>query len=106
MEEKYLTLSEIKEQLEKEQKEREELLAEQKLALEHAKKFSKLSPSKAAKLVKQLTALEKVSEPLAVKIADLMPTHNDDLQALFAKERTSLTKEELDQILDIVRKFE
>lgn len=106
MEEKYLTLSEIKEELEKEQKEREELLPEQKLALEHAKKFSKLTPAKAAKLVKQLMANEKVNESLAVKIADLMPDHNDDLQALFAKERTSLTKEEMDQILDTVKKFE
>lgn len=106
MEEKYLTLSEIKAELESEQKEREELLAEQKLALEHAKKFSRLSPANAAKLVKKLMANEKVNESLAVKIADLMPNHNDDLQALFAKERTSLTKEEMDQILDVVRKFE
>ncbi len=106
MDEKYLTLAEIREELENEQKQRDELLAEQKLALEHAKKFSKLSEANAAKLVKKLMENEKVNEPLAVKIVDLMPSHNDDLQALFAKERTSLTKEEMDQILETVRKFE
>jgi DNA-directed RNA polymerase subunit F len=105
LDDEYLTLAEIKEALEKEQKVKTELLSEQKLALEHAQKFSKLKPKDAKKLVKELKAMEKVSEQMAVKIADLLPTHNDDLQALFAKERTSLAKEDMEQIMEIVRKY-
>lgn len=101
----YLTLAEIKEQLEKEQKERGELLSEQKLALEHAKKFTKLKAKDARKLVEELKKLEKVSELAAVKITDVLPTHNDDLQALFSKERSTLTGEEMEKILEIVRKY-
>ncbi len=105
MEEEYLTLAEIKEQLEKEQKERGELLSEQKLTLEHAKKFSKLSAKKAKNLAKELSKLDNITILNAVKIADLMPTHPDDLQAMFAKERVTITKEELEKVLEIVRKY-
>ena len=106
MEERHLTLAEIKEELEKAQKERGALLNEQTLALEHAKKFTKLTAKRSRELVKDLMELEKVSEPLAIKITDLMPRHNDDLQALFSKERMTLVKEEMEKILETVRKYE
>jgi DNA-directed RNA polymerase subunit F len=105
MDEEYLTLAEIKEHLEKEQKERGELLSEQKIALEHALKFSQLTAKKSRKLAKDLEKVENVSEIMAVKITDLMPTHIDDIQALFAKERLALSKEEMEKILEIVRKY-
>ena len=105
MTEKYLTLSELKEHLEKEQKEREELLNEQKLALEHAKKFSKLKVKDARKLVEELETMKNITDIMAIKITDILPTHIDDMQALFAKERTILTNEEMEKVLEIVRKY-
>jgi len=104
-EDEYLTLAEVKEELKKEQKEREELLSEQKLTLEHAKKFSKLTAKNARKLVNELKKLENMTEINAIKIADLMPDHQDDLQALFSKERVALSKEDMEKILEIVRKY-
>jgi DNA-directed RNA polymerase subunit F len=101
---KYLTLAEVKKILENAQKERE-LSYEQKLALEHAQKFSKLSVSKAKDLIEDLQKLERITDPLIYKIADLLPSELEDLKALFAKERFTLSNEELNTILGLVKKY-
>jgi len=41
----------------------------------------------------------------AVKVADLLPTHADDVRAIFAKERFALSKEDMDRVLEIVTQF-
>ncbi len=41
----------------------------------------------------------------AVKIVDLMPTHMDDVRAIFAKERFALSKEDAEKVLEIVGKY-
>jgi len=47
----------------------------------------------------------RVKEHLAYKIADFLPEHPDDIKSVFARERFTLTEEELKQILDIVKKY-
>src|SRR5437667_169023 len=41
----------------------------------------------------------------AMKIVDLLPTHLDDVRAIFAKERFALSKEDADKVLEIVGKY-
>lgn len=103
--EEFLSLSEVKKILEKEKKEREELTQEQTLALEHAKRFSKLSPKQAGEMMKELMRVEHVTEQHAAKIADLLPTRPTGVRAIFAKERFTLDKSEVKKIVGIVEKY-
>lgn len=103
--EEYLSLADVKELLEKEKDNREELMPEQKLALSHADAFAKLSRAKVKKLVAELVKMDQMSEPNAYKIADLMPEEPEEVRAIFSKERFTLTKDETDQVLKLVRKY-
>ena len=80
-----------------------ELSYEQNLALDHVSKFSKISVENAAKLVSELEEIIKKTQ--AIKIADVMPEDMDDMRLIFAKERGSHKKEELENILEIVNKY-
>jgi DNA-directed RNA polymerase subunit F len=104
MEKRCITLSEVKNILKKAQREREELIYEQKTALKHAEAFARLSVSKAKKLVEELLK-EGLEEKHAYKITDLLPTHEDDIKMIFAKERVSPSGESIKKILDIVSKY-
>ncbi len=104
-EEEYLSLAEVKKVLEKEKDNREELMPEQKLALSHAEAFTKLSITKAKQLVGELVKMDQISEPNAYKIADILPEHADEVRAIFSKERFTLTKEETEAVLKLVRKY-
>jgi len=74
-------------------------------SIEHTKLFSRLSPEKSRELVEELLELEKVRSDIAVKIANLLPRNNDELRAIYAKERFTLSREELQEILNIVVKY-
>lgn len=104
MDEKLLSLGEVKKLLEKEGKERE-LTPEQVLALQHTETFAKLGPRNSKKLIDELMKVEHVSGFHAYKIADLLPIHPDDIRAIFAKERFTLGKEEIEKIVKIVEKY-
>jgi DNA-directed RNA polymerase subunit F len=101
---KYVSLSEVKNLLEKEEKKRE-LTYEQKLALEHAKHFSKLGITKAKNMVEELVKLERITEPFAFKIVDILPMHPEEVRAIFAKERFTLEDDEVKKIIKIVEKY-
>jgi DNA-directed RNA polymerase subunit F len=101
---KYVSLAEVKNLLEKEEKNRE-LTYEQKLALEHAKHFAKLGVAKVKKMVDELLKLERISEPFAYKIIDILPAHPEEVRAIFAKERFTLEESEVKKILKIVDKY-
>jgi len=103
--ERCITLAEIKAMLEEENAKRE-LTNDQKLAMEHAQKLSKLSAEKARELKEELVQLSFVSEAIACKLVDLLPSHSDDVRVLFAKERLVLDKKYIDQILKIVEKYQ
>lgn len=80
-----------------------DLTYEQNLALDHATKFSKIEVESANKLVEELQEIVKKTQ--ATKIADMMPVDMADMRLLFAKERGSHKKEELEQVLEIVNKY-
>lgn len=108
--EEYLTVSEAKALLADVETERaadedRELRYELARALEHVNRFAVLDPEESRELVEELSALENVDEPVAYKIADLLPQSRNELRAVFAQERYALEGEELDEILDIVAKY-
>jgi DNA-directed RNA polymerase subunit F len=101
---KVVSLAEVKNILKKISKERKELLYEQKIALEHAEKFAKLSAKQTKDLITELMTLDHVEEIHAYKIADILPNAEDDVKAIFAKERYTPNDKEIKSILEIVKK--
>jgi DNA-directed RNA polymerase subunit F len=102
-------LAEVRDLLESERQKRGEegLSYEQKLAQEHATLFAKLPTDQAKKLAADLAKLGgKITEPVASKLADLAPTHPDDVRAVFAKDRVTPEKEEIDKIIEIIRGYQ
>jgi len=99
-----IPLAEVKQILKKVSKEREEMIYEQRIALEHAQKFAKLSVKKTNDLIKELDGLDSVERNHAIKIADLLPQTEDDVKTIFAKERITLREDETKKILEIVKK--
>ena len=104
-EEQYLSLAEIKALLEREERDRGGLNMEQKYALTHAQTFGRLPPDQVTKLAQELMGVEMMTLGNAYKLTDLLPTHPDDVRAVFAKERFSLSKEAADQVVQIVAKY-
>ena len=106
--EELMTLPEVRDVLNQIRDEREkagiELRYEQKRAVEHANKYSKVGAPESREMVNELLTLEKMKIDIAVKIANLCPRSKDELRSIYAKERFTLTEAELKGILDIVAK--
>jgi DNA-directed RNA polymerase subunit F len=102
---RHVSLVEVKNILKKVEKERKELIYEQRIALEHAQKFARLSVKETKDLIKALIELENIEEYHAFKIADVLPTSADDVKAIFAKERFTPSENEINKILEIVGKY-
>ncbi|MCU4799690.1 RNA polymerase Rpb4 family protein [Halobacteria archaeon HArc-gm2] len=110
LDEEYLTLAETKEILEDIEADRavdeeREMRYELARAIEHVNRFAELDVEEADEFVDQLRELEKVDEATAYKIANLRPLDRDELRAVFAQERYSLSGDELDDILNIVKQY-
>jgi DNA-directed RNA polymerase subunit F len=110
VDEEYLTIAETKEILEGLEVERatdddREMRYELARAIEHVNRFADLDAEEAEEFVEELLELEKVDEKTAHKIVDLKPRDRDELRAVFAQERYSLSGDELDEILNVVNKY-
>lgn len=105
-EEKTVSSAEVMAILKKKADAGEELNYEQKTTLDYLEKFVKLSPEDAGKLAEELVALnEKIKPEVAIKIADLLPKDENDVRAIFAKERFTLSKDEVGKILEVAGKY-
>ncbi|MEM1514198.1 MAG: RNA polymerase Rpb4 family protein [Candidatus Thermoplasmatota archaeon] len=101
---KVLLISEIKEILGKISNKRE-LNREQKIALEHSEKVSPISSKEGRALVEELMKIGRINEKQACKIADLLPVEKDEVVAIFAKETYMPSDEEIDKIIEAVKKY-
>ena len=111
VEEEYLTTAEAKELLSDVEQERaldenREMRYELARAIEHVNRFAVLDAEESRELVEELLELDKVDEPTAYKIADLLPKDRDELRAVYAQERFTLSGDELDDILNVVAKYD
>ncbi|MDY6764155.1 MAG: RNA polymerase Rpb4 family protein [Halobacteria archaeon] len=109
LDEEYVSLAEVKEILneisEERSEEEREMVYELRRALDHANEFAELDSEDTQDLIDELLELENVDDFVAHKIADLLPRTRDELRAIYAKERFSLSGEELDEILNLVAKY-
>jgi len=110
LDEEYITISEAKSLLNEVEDERandesRDLRYELARAIEHVNRHATLEAEDSRELVDDLLALDKVSEEIAHRIADLLPDDRTELRAIYANERFALDGEELDDILDIVAKY-
>lgn len=110
VDEEYLTIAETKEILEDLEMERaddedREMRYELARAIDHVNRFADLGPEESREFVTDLLELDKVDEKTAYKIADLKPLDRDELRAVYAQERYSLSGEELDEILNIIKQY-
>jgi DNA-directed RNA polymerase subunit F len=90
------------------QVESERLAAEKEMSyefrrsIEHANQLSKTDPEKSRDLVAELIKMEKMKPEIAYRIANIMPKTRDEVRAIFAKERFTLSPEEIDSIIEKV----
>lgn len=102
--EEVITDSAAKEMLESRSK-NSELKYEQKNALETLRKFIKFNPEKIKVLTEELKRVEKLRDRQIVAIANFLPENKDDLRAILHKEYTNFSPEDMNTILEIVRKI-
>ena len=110
LDEEYITISEAKSLLNEVEDERagdedRDLRYELARAIEHVNRHAVLEAEESRDLVDDLLELDKVSEEIAHRIADLLPEDRTELRAIYANERFTLDGEELDDILDVVAKY-
>lgn len=110
IEEEYLTISETKELLadleaERADDEDREMRYELARAIDHVNRLAVLDPEEARELVERLEEHQKVSTPIAFKIADTLPRDRTELRAIYAQERFSVDGDDLDEILEIVAEY-
>ncbi len=102
--EKPVSLAKVLEILEK-QKKQGELEYGQRLTYDYAQKFAKLDIKKTGELVGELLKLEKIREHQAIALVDLMPERKEDVELIFAKERTMLEDEDIKKILELINEY-
>ena len=110
LDEEHITTPEAKEVLVEIEAERaadedRELRYELARAIAHVNRFAHLDAEESRELVEELTELEPIDVPTAIKIADLLPEDRTELRSVFAQERYTLSGDELDDVLDVVAKY-
>lgn len=101
--EKPVPIAEVKDLIGK----RKEYSYRQKLALEHAKDNAKISQKNTQALIEDLKKLEirRLRERDIIKIADMVPKTIDDLKVIVSGSATPLIKEEMEKVIEIVKKY-
>jgi DNA-directed RNA polymerase subunit F len=102
--ENVITDSEAKEILKARSKEAE-LGLEPKNALDHLKKYNKLTMKQAENLSEELKKVEKLREKQIVAIVNILPEDNDDLRIILDKDYALFSDDEKTLILETVKKF-
>ncbi|MCK4327450.1 MAG: DNA-directed RNA polymerase subunit F [Candidatus Diapherotrites archaeon] len=103
IEEKDITVSDVKNILTKRKKEGE-LSYEQKLSYDYSAEFGGLTVTRARELVDGLMKIEGLDSPTAVQIADNLPVDRDDLMVILEKRRKGLEDADIKKVLDLVAK--
>jgi len=102
---KPVSLAEVKEIVKDRLKNKEgDPTYEQDMTLKYVGAFVRLTRAQTQKLVKDLSAIAGVDEPLAIKIADILPVKIPVLDVLLQK-KYDLTDDQKKQIVDLVIQY-
>ncbi|MBR0270901.1 MAG: DNA-directed RNA polymerase subunit F [Methanobrevibacter sp.] len=82
-----------------------ELNYEQNVTLNHLARFPRFSVEDTEKIIEELESKIGLRHKVAVHIVDLIPQDLSDLRLIFAKEPTQITKEEMEEILEILNQY-
>jgi DNA-directed RNA polymerase subunit F len=104
IETKPVSMAEAKDILSSREK-KKELSYEQKLALEHLNKFTKLKQEDAKKLLEELSSVLRMSQETVVQILNFLPKNADELRMIFSREKFSLKEDEINKILEIIKRY-
>ena len=103
-EEKFVCWADAKKVLEKKAKAKE-LGYEQKNALEHLRKFSKLTQKNIDDMKAELDKIDRLKDRHKMAIIDMMPKDDDDLKMMFSNEIVTVSDDDKKKIVKIVKKF-
>jgi DNA-directed RNA polymerase subunit F len=81
-----------------------ELSFQQTITLEHASIFSRMTPAVATKVMEKLMESYKLSKVQAVQVVNIAPTTLEELKTILDTRSTSLTEEQLNEIVSLVEK--
>jgi DNA-directed RNA polymerase subunit F len=97
------TTAEAKRTLEKTKE--EELGEFQRRTLDYASKFSRVSPAKAEKLVKELADKHQLDRKDAIQIANTMPRYIEEVRTILTVKGRIITGSQLEDILKLVSSY-
>lgn len=101
--EKVITNSEAKSVLEKVKE--EELGEFQRRTLDFTRRFAKLPPEKASKLVEELSSKLQLDRNDAIQIANTVPQSVEELRAVLTVKGRFVSTEQLNGILEIMKRY-
>ncbi|PIN84888.1 MAG: DNA-directed RNA polymerase subunit F [Candidatus Diapherotrites archaeon CG11_big_fil_rev_8_21_14_0_20_37_9] len=99
----YVPVFQVKEVLAERNKEGE-LSYEQQQAFDYSKKFSRVTPAKGEKLLKELQQIEGLDEDVIVKAIDILPADIETATLIFHK-TDGVDQEKIKQLVDITSKY-
>ena len=77
----------------------------QRRTLDYASKFSKVSPAKAEKLVKELAEKHQLDRKDAIQIANTMPHYLEELRSILTVKGRIVSSQQLEDILKLVNSY-
>ncbi len=98
-----IPLPQVKKILSKRAKEGD-LSFQQTITLEHATTFSKMAPAVAMKLLERLMRKFDLPRVIAVQVVNIAPTTVEELRTIVSHPDITLTSEQLEEIVEIVKK--
>jgi len=105
--EKPVSLAELKDKLEEIQKRDEQLSFRGNKVKDYLNKLVKLDSKKSQELVKKIESLEipRIKDRQIVKVVDVLPSDLEDMKALMTGETTTITDENMQKIVEAVKEY-
>jgi DNA-directed RNA polymerase subunit F len=90
-----------------EDRDEEELVHEQKIALENLTRHTKVKDlDTLEELNEELSDIDSLKQKHVYKLLEVVPQHESTVRAVFSKERVKLEDSEVEEILDICQSIE
>ena len=102
-----ISLSELKEKLSEIETRDKELSFRANKVKDHLNKLVRLDKKSASELKEKLISLDvpRLKDRQIIKIIDLLPTELDEIRMIFSNETTSISPENMQQILNVVKEY-